>query len=259
MGLHWGQSGAFCWCGDQLWGAIISPVLLREDIFSESYILPRWFCLPRDRSCWRKSSECIVRNRIVPGGFAICGLSVLWPGSWGFVFRDCQSSWNRQVKDGRAGNSCPHPLPVQVQIRHFPQLILCDVFGCLTWLVLLSQMAMELGLAGVCWAWLGSGGKTVQNGATCASLVSKDVPAHGQWRNLVVPQSAHPHSPRAEQCRQLPLPAKDHPDWDLYVRSNCYLPSIITANHMLLEASRAGGACCTNQDELGGCQDDLCT
>lgn len=27
--------------------------------------------------------------------------------------------------------------------------------------------------------------------------------------------------------------------------------SIITASHMLLEAPRAGGTCCTNQDELG--------
>lgn len=56
-------------------------------------------------------TECIVRNRIVPGGFAVCGLSTLWPGSWGLVFRDCKSSWNRQVKDGRAGNSCPQFSP----------------------------------------------------------------------------------------------------------------------------------------------------
>lgn len=118
---------------------------------------------------------------------------------------------------------------------------------------------MESVLAGVCWASLKNGGKAVQNGATLTTLASKDVLAHARLRKLMVPQSAHPHSSRAEKCRQLPLLAKEHPDRDLYVRSNCYLLSIITANYMLLEASRAGGAHCTNQDELGGCQDDLCT
>lgn len=99
----------------------------------------------------------------------------------------------------------------------------------------------------------------MQSGSTFATIDSKDVLAHTGLRKLVVPQSAHPHSIRAEQCRQLPLPAKEYPDWDLYVRSNCYLLSIITANHMLLEAPWAGGASCTIQNELGGCQDDLCT
>lgn len=78
-------------------------------------------------------------------------------------------------KMAELGTPALSSLPVKVQTRHFPQLILCDVFGCLSWLVLSSQMEMEFVLAGICWAWLLSGGKAVQNGATFATLASKDV------------------------------------------------------------------------------------
>lgn len=64
-------------------------------------------------------------------------------------------------KMAELGTPALSSLPVQVQIRHLPQLILCDVFGCLSWLVLPSEMAMDFVLAGVCWAWLLSERKAV--------------------------------------------------------------------------------------------------
>lgn len=77
-------------------------------------------------------------------------------------------------KIAELGTPALSSLPVEVQIRHLPQLILCDVFDCLSWLVLPSEMTMEFVLAGVWWAWLTSGG----NGATFATLAFKDVLAH---------------------------------------------------------------------------------
>lgn len=40
-----------------MWGTVSSPVLLREDVFSENYTLPPRFCQPRHWSCWRKPSD----------------------------------------------------------------------------------------------------------------------------------------------------------------------------------------------------------
>lgn len=59
-----------------------------------------------------------------------------------------------KAKMAELGTPALSSLPVQVQMRNLPQLTLCDVLGCLPWLVLPSQMAMELGLlvfAGLGW------------------------------------------------------------------------------------------------------------
>lgn len=188
MGLHWGQSGAFLWCGDQLWGTIISPVLLREHIFSESYILPRWFCLPRDWSGWRKSSdqdECIVRNRIVPGGFVFCAL---WSGSRGFVFRDCKSSWNRQVKDGRAGTSCPQSSPCASTNKAPPST---DLVWCIRLLTLGGFAFSNSNGVWSCWCLLGLVGKWREDSA--------------EWCYLCHPLQGCPGSCTTEKAHGAPV------------------------------------------------------
>lgn len=92
-----------------------------------------------------------VKNRIVPGGFAICGPITLWPGSWEFVFRDCKSSWNRQAKDGRAGNCCPQFSPC-ASTNKAPSST--DRVWCI-WLLSLAGFAFSNG-SGVwpCWCLL---------------------------------------------------------------------------------------------------------
>lgn len=176
----------------------------------------------------------------------------------------------RQAKEGRAGNtclgypvghSCPRLSPCAGTNKAPPSRdpVWCIWLRCL---VLPSQMAVVFGCLldlidkwredSAWWCYL-------------CNLCSRMSWLIAQLRKPMLPQwlsysiLAHPPPSRVEQRRHLPFPAKEHPHWDLYVRSNCYLPCLITANHMHLEAPRAGGACCTSQDELGGWQDDLCT